>query len=394
MKKKGKKTKKTKKIKKLGLIGCGHRLNNVIQNLLNKTDQIEVTALADPSAESIEAAQRRYAPNATVYKDYRALVKDKELDWVAVGSWNNLHKEHTVAALRAGKDVFVEKPMAINATECLAIKRAMEKSGKKVIVGFVLRYSPHYAKIKELVAKGAIGKVISFEFNETLGYNHGGFIHSHWRRWKKFSGTHMLEKCCHDLDIANWVVDSLPVKAASFGGLDFFIPKNKKHMRRVGKNKQGVQAYDIWHRKTMMDPFTSKKDIIDNQVAILEYQNGVRATFHTNCNAAVPERRLYIVGEEGVLRSEAYTGQLETIRIGFDSKVVNQATGSKGGHAGGDEYLAECLKESIVNGAPSVTPFASGITSTITANAIDEAMEKSKVVDLTRTWKRVGVRLA
>jgi predicted dehydrogenase len=389
-----KKTKKTKKMKKLGLIGCGHRLKGVIEKLLSVSDEIEVTALADPSPESIRTAKRRVAPNATVYKDYRELVKDKDLDWVAVGSWNSLHKEHIIAALRAGKDVFTEKPMAIDAAECLAIKRAVEKSGKKVIVGFTLRYSPHYRKIKELVDKGTIGKVISFEFNETLGYNHGGFIHSHWRRWQKFSGTHMLEKCCHDLDIANWIVDSVPVKAASFGGLDFFVPKNKKHMRRLGKNKDGVQAYRIWARKTVSNPFTAKKDIIDNQVAILEYHNGVRATFHTNCNAAVPERRMYILGEEGAIRSEAYTGLLETQRIGFDTEIVNEATGVKGGHAGGDEYLAECLKESIVNDAPSVTPFEDGMTATITANAIDQAMEKSKVVDLTATWKRVGVRLA
>ncbi len=381
-------------MKKLGLIGCGHRLKNVIQGLLNRTDQIEVTALADPSPASIKTAKQRFAPNATVYKDHRELVKDKELDWVAVGSWNNLHKEHIVAALKAGKNVFTEKPMAIDAAECLAIKRAMEKSGKKVIVGFVLRYSPHYSKIKALVDKGAIGKVISFEFNETLGFNHGGFIHSHWRRWRKFSGTHMLEKCCHDLDIANWIVDSVPRKAASFGGLDFFIPKNKKHMRRVGKNKDGVQAYDIWHRKTKLNPFTSDKDIIDNQVAILEYYNGARATFHTNCNGAIPERRMYIVGEEGVIRSEGYTGQLETIRLGFDPEIVDEGTGHKGGHAGGDYYLIGSLIESIVNDAPSVTPFESGMTATITANAIDQSMDESKVVDLTATWKRAGVRFA
>ena len=67
--------------------------------------------------------------------------------------------------------------------------------------------------------------MISMEFNETLGFNHGGFIMGDWRRLTENSGTHLLEKCCHDIDLVNWMLESIPVKVASFGGVNFFTKK-------------------------------------------------------------------------------------------------------------------------------------------------------------------------
>src|SRR5206468_7637583 len=136
------------------------------------------------------------------------MLADPSVSWIMIGSPNNLHCKHAVAALRAGKHVFCEKPLATTLDDCLAIRDAVHASGRQFVVGFTLRYSPFYREVQRLVASGTIGKLISFEFNETLEFNHGGYIHGDWRRLTRLSGGHLLEKCCHDIDIANWIVGS------------------------------------------------------------------------------------------------------------------------------------------------------------------------------------------
>jgi len=378
-------------MKGLGIIGCGGRMNLIAGKLLKITDQVRVTALCDPSEKSIGSAKKLFGSNPKVYENHRDLVKDPNVDWVAVGSWNCFHCEHIISALEAGKHVYTEKPMAMNLEECLTIKEALERSDRKMIIGFTLRYSPHYRKIREIVKRGDIGDIISFEFNETLEFNHGGYIHGDWRRLRKNAGTHILEKCCHDLDLANWITESIPLKVASFGGNDFFIPENEGHVQRLGKDKNGRDAYSTWPGTVEMNPFTSDKDITDNQVIIMEYANGVRATFHTNCNSGIPERRMYILGTEGAIRADVLTGRIETKRVGFNTQAVDESTGAKGGHGDGDGPLAESWRKAMLEDGSSETPFEDGLKSVVTANAIDTAMDECRVVNLSEMWSRTGI---
>jgi predicted dehydrogenase len=382
----------------VGLIGCGGRLSGVARRVTQTSPRIKVVALCDTSRKSIANAKNRmeldYDP--TVYKDHRDLVRNADVEWVMVGSWNCFHKEHVVAALRAGKHVFCEKPIATNLADCVAMKKAWKKSGRMFVMGFNLRYSPHYKKIKELVDRGTIGEVMSMEFNETLDFNHGGFIMGDWRRHEKLAGTHLLEKCCHDVDLANWIVGSPASRAASFGGLDFFLPKNRKHIKRVGKDRHGRRAYWAvpWRTKESkgVDPFTRDKDIIDNQVAIIEYRNGPRATFHTNCNSAIPERRMYILGSEGAIRADVMRGKLEVKRIGFNTKSKDVSPGAKGGHGGGDVILAKAIVDAMLKGKPPRATLEDGMKSAITCFAMDDSRKKGKIINLAPYWKRAGIR--
>ena len=97
------------------------------------------------------------------------------------------------------------------------MREAWQQSGKQFVIGSNLRYSPHYRKVKSILDSGAIGDIISMEFNETLEFNHGGFISGDWRRFRSDAGTHLLEKACHDVDLANWVVGSRASRVFSFG---------------------------------------------------------------------------------------------------------------------------------------------------------------------------------
>ena len=372
----------------IGIIGCGGRLRMILNAMTNIGKDLQVAALCDPSTNSIAECKKVINDSPAVYNSAEQLCADDSIDWVMIGSHNALHREHAVAALEAGKDVFCEKPLAITLDDCLAIRDAVERSGKKFIIGFVLRYSLHYKKLKQLIDNGEIGSIISLEFNETLGFNHGGFIHSDWRRLRGQAGTHLLEKCCHDIDLINWLVQSRARRVASFGGLNFFKPENEYHISRLGKDKNGKDAYRTWPSVTGLNPFTCDKDIVDNQVAIIEYENDVRATFHTNGNAGIPERRMYILGTEGAIRADVLTGKIELCRIGHDEHIRDESTTAKGGHGDADKILGPAISRAMLNGEELDTGIEDGITSAATCFAIDEAMDSGKVVDMREWWEK------
>jgi len=378
----------------IGAIGCGGMGRAVLKAVLEQDKRLQVAALYDPDERSVKATIEMAGNDAVVCARYQDVVARPDVDWVMIASWNRDHAEQTIAAFEAGKHVFCQKPLALTLDECVRMKKAGEKSGRQFNIGFTLRYSPHYRKLRELIAAGRIGRIVSMEFNETLHFNHGGYIHGDWRRLREYAGTHLLEKCCHDIDLANWMTGSRPRRVASFGGTDFFTPDNAHHAERVGRRENdGRLAYSGWGGLVDVDPFLSDKDIADNQVAIIEYESGARATFHTNCNAGIPERRMYILGTEGAIRADVIAGTIQLQRIGWESRIEDVSTDSSGGHGGGDEILAKELADSMLNGTPPSVGLIEGMESAIACFAIDQAMDTGTVVELADWWKKAELAL-
>lgn len=376
----------------IGLIGCGGRLRDLIRHMPKIGEgAIKVLAVYDPDKNAIEALNSQLGYEPDVYDDYHDVINRPDISWIMDGSWNKFHCEHVVAAFNAGKNVFCEKPLATTIEDCVAMKEAYEKSGKTFIMGFTLRYSPHYRRIREIVESGEIGDIISMEFNETLDFNHGGMIMANWRRHTHNAGTHLLEKCSHDIDIANGMVAAKARYAASFGGINFFKPENAHYMDDIPPSKEGKKPFCSWMENPEISPFNDDKDIIDNQIAIIEYENGVKTTFHTNCCAGIPERRMYICATEGGIRGEVREGILEIKKIGFDEPLKDIATGVKGDHGGGDDFLGPSIENAMLDGTASETPLEYGFMSAITCFGIDEAMKTKKVVDMKKYWDKVGM---
>ncbi|MFA5203867.1 MAG: Gfo/Idh/MocA family oxidoreductase [Lentisphaeria bacterium] len=375
----------------IGMAGCGGMGRFLVKLLLELEPRVKLRALFDPDPRSIAAARAEFGAGVPADTDYGAFLARPGLDWVMIASWNCFHKEQAMAAFAAGKHVFCQKPLATRFADCLEMRRAWQESGRQFVIGFTLRFSPHYRQLKAMLDAGAVGKIVSFEFNETLNFNHGGFIMGDWRRLRQYAGTHLLEKCCHDIDLANWFTGSLPARVASFGGVNFFTPENRRHVARLGRDSTGREAYLVREGLVNADPFTGDKDIVDNQVAIIEYLNGVRATFHTNCNAGIPERRMYILGTEGAIRANVLTGDIETQRIGFDSKLERVASGIGDGHGGGDTVMARELAATMFTGAPPAAGLDAGLASAGACFAIDEAMDTGRVVDARPLWRQAGL---
>lgn len=361
----------------IGVIGCGTRMKYLLKLLLDKR-KYKIIALYDINKKAIRDFKKLFNEKLKIHNSYRLLVEDKDIDWIFIGSWNSAHKEQIITAFNANKHVFCEKPIAISIKECKEIKKAYKKN-LKFLIGYPFRFSPHYRKIKKIIEKEKIGKIVSMEFNETLPFEHGLAIMTDWRRFTKYSGGHILEKCCHYIDLANWLNESLVKKVASFGSLNFFKSENSYIFEKLKKEEK--------HRKS---PFITEKDIVDNQVVIIEYYNGVHAVFHTNCSSSIPERRMYICGTEGAIRADVLTGKIEVKSILEEEKIEIFSETARESHGGGDKFLIkELIKMMETDYAQNTIDDA--IKSAITAIAIDEAMKNQEVIDMESVWEKFGI---
>lgn len=379
----------------IGLIGSGRRLRSVVNRVLAKGEErLKVVAVYDPDPLAINEARAQFG-EIRVCESEAELLAMEEVGWVFIGSFNHRHAAQAIAALRAGKDVFCEKPLATTLGDCVAVRRAVEETGRIFALGLVLRYSPHYRKLRSLVEAGAIGPLVSFEFNETLNFFHGGYIFGNWRRHRELAGSHILEKCCHDLDLANWLTGSLPIKVASLGGRDFFRPGNAYLTNSLARGASGREAYEVWDDHHRVNPFSPGAEINDNQVVILQYASGVRGTFHTNCNTALPERRFYLCGTMGTLRGDAITGKIEWKRIGHDQQpeYFDSHPDAMPGHAGGDEIMASGLAATLLNREEPLATAEDGVRSCVAAFGIDQACETETMVDMRPLWQACQIEI-
>jgi predicted dehydrogenase len=376
---------KEKKIVNVAVIGAGGRGKGVTDNLLKDSKgNVKVLSVFDPYKEAAQQALEQWkSPSAKICKTYQEAIKTPGVEWVLIFSPNAYHKEHIIAAFDAGKHVFSEKPLATSIADCQTINKAHKKSGLIFATGFVLRYAPLYQKAKKILESGKIGKILSIDANENITPAHGGYIMRNWRRLSKYAGPHILEKCCHDLDLINWFCESVPTKIASFGGTNFFVPEND-HFR----DKYGDKTFTAWPDPHAVEsPFTSDKDLMDNQVGIMQYRNGIRVMFQATMSNAIPERRMYFSCSEGTMIVELYSGILKYRKIGDEGYTLIDVSGD--GHGGGDSYIMKELYETMTKGTEPKCSGDEGLESAVTALVLDQAAKTNTLVDLEPIWKKL-----
>ena len=394
----------------VGLIGCGARGRRLLERLQD-LGRTRTAALYDPDPGSAERARAELAPGAAVAAGYRELVRREDVDLVLVCSPNHAHRAPAVAAFEHGKHVFCEKPMATTVADCEAIRDAARAAGRHLIIGFVLRHAPFYREIKRRIDRGDLGRVVSLEANENLGAAQGAFFHRDWRRFEKFTGGYLLEKCCHDLDILTWLAGALPRRVASFGGRSVFTPRpeaprfcrdcglecaHRLRLEEPPPKPAGAAPELNRGRELDLCCFNADQDIVDHQVALIEYANGVRATFHSNQNCGMPSRRLYVAGEAGCIEGDLYWGYFQfapvTYRRDFSGSGWERTeVGNAGQHGGGDQrHLASCVAALLEQG-PAPAGGRAGLVASVTALAIEEARREGRVVDLGERWRRLGL---
>ena len=372
-----------KKIK-CAVIGAGGRCRNIMRNLFKHANgNLEVVSIFDPDPwmrnKFFTDLQLPEVSNSASADD---AIHFPGVEWVIVASPNSKHCEHVVKSFAAGKNVFAEKPLATSIEDCQAIEKAHRQAGTFFATGFVLRFSPLYRKAKELLDSGKFGKILSIEANENILPEHGGYILTSWRRLRKNAGPHVLEKCCHDLDLLEWFTGSLPIRVQAIAGRHFFTPERadllSKYPPDTLMKKQNEQQIET--------PFTNDSDVDDTIFSISEFRNGIFASFSaTMCNP-LPERRIRFHCEYGTLIVEFYSMSIRYHILG-ESSEQTIVFGTCENHGGGDGKIMEALWDTMQNNTLPICSGSEGLRSAVYALALDQSAHEHRAIDLENIWK-------
>jgi predicted dehydrogenase len=181
---------------RLALLGTGGRGQIYVDVLNRMTEPRAVwTAMCDRNAEALAAfCDRNNLSDVARLGSVDDLVGRDDIDAVLICTPDYAHREPAEKCFDAGYHCLVEKPVATNPDDVRAICQAAARSGKLMHLGFVFRYDPCVIKLREMVAAGAIGKVISCLTHEAIGWFHGSTYMRRWNRFRKMSGDMLLHK--------------------------------------------------------------------------------------------------------------------------------------------------------------------------------------------------------
>ena len=389
---------------RVAVIGVGQRGYYYVQ-LLQAHPQVEVAALCDSSSERLSRfAEELHCDNLPLFHSCEELLAYGDFDAAVITTPDFQHAACAIACFRAGKHVMLEKPMAPTAPECREIISAWRASGKILQIGFVLRCLPLYQAMKKHLDSGELGQLLSMNFSESLGLMHGASYMRRWHRKSCNSGGFLLAKCSHDLDLMVEIANSLPVRAASFGGLNFFThdKQNAAFCSECGDQSCRFRFHGEMVRMTpeeIRNPanekfdlcvFNDDKDIVDNQQVLLEFANGVRGTFSLNLFAPEAKREWRLVCTNGYLNADTSTKEL-TIAFSDGRPAVKEhcATENQSGHDGSDQLFLNEFVKCIQTGTPPVASEADGLASTVLGNAIELARRENRIVEIPQDAYRI-----
>ncbi|TYC61961.1 Gfo/Idh/MocA family oxidoreductase [Rhodobacterales bacterium] len=375
---------------KVGIIGLGFRLGYLGFVFDQMDPDFEIVGYVDPAPAGLPMLEEKGISAGNSYATPQELIANEEMDLLMIGSPNHLHLEHIRIGLEAGLKVFSEKPIVMTVEQSYELADLLHRHGhERLLVGLVLRYSPLYKDLRKAQQDGLLGEVVSIEASEHIQPYHGAFFMRDWRRYENYAGSFMLEKCCHDLDLYNGVVGARPRFVASFGGRKSFTPEN-------APTNEGVNDLEVYHRKPSGwlgadKVFDSDGDIVDYQTAIVEYENGVSMTFHTNINVPDEFRRFCVIGAKGMAEGDFVRGFLDVHNARDNEKVIGksyQAPSETSHHYGADEQMAEDVVKHVRDGAALPVSALDALEAGILALAMDEARKTRTVVDLAPVWQR------
>ena len=196
---------------RVAVIGCGKIATSHLKGVAAKPE-CELYAVCDNATDNrLQERKDEYGAKIAV-KDYKELLGDPNIDFVIITVPDNSHMEIACAFMRDGKDVLLEKPMALTVPECEEMLKVEKETGKRLMVGQVVRYNTKFAYAKKLVDEGAIGELAFVEseyahdYSVARGYND-------WRVTPEREG--MIGGGCHAVDLLRWIAGN-PTEVHAF----------------------------------------------------------------------------------------------------------------------------------------------------------------------------------
>jgi predicted dehydrogenase len=356
--------------KRIAIVGTGSRAQGMWSKDVAQTypDLVEFVGLCDINPGRVEYFKKNAGFDCPTYTDFEKMMKEVKPDALIVTTVDATHHEFIVRGLELGADIITEKPMTTDEQKLEAILAAEKKSGKKVTVTFNYRYSPHRAKLYEILRSGAIGDLTSVDFHWYLDTSHGADYFRRWHRLKEKSGSLWVHKASHHFDLLNWWIESDPTEVYASASLDFYGKKGpfRSTNCRPCPHKSSCNFYfDITKRPNyvalyvdhekhdgyLRDGCVFKEDIniYDKMAATIKYANNVQVAYSLTTYSPYEGYRIAFNGTSG--RIDAWIEESNPIEEHpYDEIIVTKNFGTRefirvpqgtSGHGGGDRLLKD-----------------------------------------------------
>ncbi len=380
----------------LAIVGFGSRGTGFGRKII-ADENAKLVAIADPVDALRERAVNEFGVPANMCfesaDDFFA--QGKICDAVFICTQDAQHIDMALKAMELGYDICLEKPAAVNIEDCIKIRDTANRLGRKVMLTHVLRYAPFYQQIKKCIDDGTLGDIVSINQTENIAYWHFSlsYVRGPWRSMADSSPT-IIAKCCHDLDIINWLMPSKIKSVSSYGNLFYF---NEKHAPEgsahwcvdcdpATREKCLYNAYNIYPQRMntavvggtarlrgkdiyqVLDGkedvigrcvFHGENDAIDNQVVNMLFDNGATAHLTMCAFSERCYRYIKVHGTKGEIHGDAETGILHLTEYAKPEEIIdcNKLTTQKlnDGHGGGDYFLYKDFVDYITVDSPSFT---------------------------------------
>ena len=380
--------------KRYAIVGVGGR-SRMYSDALTGTHRryAELVGLCDSNRGRLDLLNRELAARgceavpAYADRQFDRMVRQMRPDTVIVTTKDCWHDKYIVRAMQLGCDVITEKPMTTDERKCRRIVDTARKTGRRVRVAFNYRYAPPRTQLKDLLMRGAVGRVLSLDFHWMLDTRHGADYFRRWHRYKKNSGSLLVHKATHHFDLVNWWLGAVPVEVFARGDRRFYTPETAERLglgRRSDRcltcpekrrckfylDLRGHKAlrrmyleqekYDGYQRDRCV--FAKDIDIYDTMNLVVRYSSGAQMTFSLNAFCPKEGFEIRFNGTRGRLEhttlEAAYTsgaGSAElyhaTLRRGTYTRLFPhfkparelKVWSGKGGHGGGDPILLDDL---------------------------------------------------
>lgn len=338
---------------KWGVIGAGGIADRRTLPGMMLAENAELIAVMEIDSERSEALREKF--NAKVaYTDYNELLANDEIEAVYIASPVVCHKEQAIAAARAGKHILLEKPAAVTIEDGQAILNAANEAGVLIASGFMMRYHGYHQKIREMIANGDIGEVVSARAQLTCWYPE---IEGAWRQDKaKSGGGALMDMGVHCIDLIEYILGHKAVEVCGFN-----------------------------------DTRTFSYNVDDSSNILIKLDNGVCAYVDSHFN--IPDEsafcRMEFYGTKGSILAEGTIGQVEggtvkaviTSENGYDAQQNREANGAFTVEATlGNMYRKEIesFGNSVLNGAELTVPLSDAIHVQKVALAAYKSSEEKK----------------
>lgn len=351
---------------RIGSIGCGGR-GVLAQHAHHPDEGSRLVAAADTNPDALVTFRKTYGDDVYTTNDYHQLLARDDIDAVFITTPDFLHEEQGLAALRAGKHVYLEKPMTISIEGCDRLLAAARESGKRLYVGHNMRHFTVVRKMKELIADGAIGEVRAGWCRHFVG-NGGDYYYKSWHADRRNSTSLLLQKGAHDIDVLHWLCGGYTRRVVGMGSLSVY--NRVQDRKQPGDPHTKGANFDNWPplTQTGLNPIV---DVEDHSMMLMELDNGVQCSYTEIHYCPDYWRNYTIIGTEGRLENFGdhpgnLTIRLYSKRSGYPTKGQAEwhyDTMATGGHGGSDpaivgEFVRYCREGGTIATSPIAARYA------------------------------------